>query len=168
MSYFIAIDHEHCTGCKACEMVCSLYHFGECNPWKSAIRVIRKEQGGLVFSLPIVCQHCEAAHCAEACPTGALSRDEGQNMLILDRGLCVSCGLCFEACPARCVPVDSQGAVVTVCDLCAGQPQCVAACHARCLTKVDSREARERQNVESLAKILEQEGLWSKLPARRS
>ncbi len=167
MGHFIAIDHERCTGCKTCEMVCSLYHFGKCNPWESAIRVIRKEEGGLVFCLPLVCQHCESAPCAEACPTGALSRDKEQDMLTLDNEQCVACGLCVEACPAGCVPVDSQGKVVTVCDLCGGQPQCVAACHVHCLTEVDSTVAHEKQNVGYLARILEQEGLWNNLSGRR-
>ncbi len=48
MPQFISVDHLVCTGCRECEVVCSLYHFGECNPERSAIRVVRSEKDGLV------------------------------------------------------------------------------------------------------------------------
>lgn len=73
MPTYIAIDHTLCTGCRMCELVCSLHHFGECNTQRSAIRVLTREKDGIALWLPLVCQHCEPALCIEACPTGALS-----------------------------------------------------------------------------------------------
>lgn len=166
MNQFIAIDHLRCTGCKACEVVCSLYHFGKCNPWRSAIRVIRREKNGLVVCLPLVCQQCEQAPCIEACIIGALSRDRDKGILTLDKQECNACGLCVEACPAECISVGADGKVAACCDLCGGQPQCVLICHAHCLTEVESSEANEKQNVEHLARILEQEDLRSTIPGR--
>jgi len=32
MTPLIVVNHESCTGCKTCELVCSLSHYGECNP----------------------------------------------------------------------------------------------------------------------------------------
>ena len=166
MSHFIAVDHQDCTGCKTCEVVCSLYHFGECNPWKSAIRVIRKEKDGLVFCLPLVCQQCGAAPCIDACPTSVISRERDQGTVSVNKEKCTACGLCVEACPACCVSTNAGGQVVICCDLCGGEPQCVISCHARCLTEVDSSEASEKQNVEYLASIVQQEDLWNYIPGR--
>lgn len=164
MPHFIAVDHVPCTGCKACEVVCSLYHFGECNPGRSAIHVVRRERDGLVLCLPLVCQQCEPAPCIEACPTEALSRDGV--ILAIDEAKCSACGDCAQACPAGCIFMDSAGMVAICCDLCGGQPQCVLTCHAQCLTEVDRDEASQKQDVEYLASLLEQESLWGWVPGK--
>jgi Fe-S-cluster-containing hydrogenase component 2 len=166
MSRFIAVDNQNCTGCKTCEMVCSLYHWGESNPWKSAIRVIRKEQDGLVFTLPLVCQQCEDPACLVACAPGAISRKE-DGALAFNRQECTDCGLCVTACPASCVPVNADGKVFMYCDLCDGNPQCVPNCHWQCLTEIERSHAGPAQNVEQLASIIQREDLWDYLPGRR-
>ena len=159
MPQFIAVDHEGCTGCRECEVVCSLYHFGECNPERSAIRVTRKEKDGLVLSLPLVCQQCEQAPCLEACATGALSRESVRGTIVVDRESCSGCGDCVEACPAGCIFVDNVSLVVICCDLCSGQPQCVDLCHSHCLTHASSEGASANGRVERLARILEEDDL---------
>ena len=166
MSHFISVEHEHCTGCRTCELLCSLYHFGECNPQRSAIRVIRRERDGMVFCLPLVCQQCETAPCIEACPTGAISRDEKKGILAFDKDECTSCGLCVEACPVGGISLDADGTGLITCDLCGGEPQCVPACHAHCLTVADSSQAKATQNLERLTSILEEEDLLSSIPGR--
>jgi len=168
MSNFIAVDRENCTGCKTCEMVCSLYHFGESNAWKSAIRVVRKEKDGLVFCLPLVCQQCQPAPCLDACPTDAISREGEAGAITFDREQCTDCGLCVTACPSGCVPTGPAGEVVIYCDLCGGQPQCVLNCHGQCLTEVDRAKASQKQNVEYLASIVQKENLWDYIPGRRA
>lgn len=168
MHHFVAIDHLNCTGCKTCEVICSLFHFGECNPLKSAIRIIRREKNGLVFCLPLVCQQCEPAPCIEACTIGALSRCKEQGTLIIDKEECTACGLCVEACPIGCIFIDTDETGIINCDLCGGEPQCVPACHAHCLTEVDSSETAQKQNVEHLVRVLEEEDLLSNIPGRRA
>ncbi len=167
MSRLIAINHMPCTGCKTCELVCSLSHFNESNPMKSAIHVLRREKDGLVFALPLVCQHCESAPCLEACPTEALFQEKNQGNLSIDKEKCSACGLCAEACPIGCLTIYSESKESVSCDLCGGEPQCVMACHAHCLTEVDSNQANEKQNMNYLVKILEQENIQKHLPERR-
>ena len=166
MSKFIAIDYDNCTGCKTCEMVCSLHHFGESNAWKSAIRVLRKEKDGLAFCLPLVCQQCEDHPCVAACPTGALSVDNEDGAVTFVRESCTDCGLCRDACPGGCLPANPSGGVATYCDLCGGQPECVLNCHWQCLSLVDRAEAGETQNVHYLADVLQREDLWDCIPGR--
>ena len=70
LTEMILISPEKCTGCRICEMACSLHNAGQCNPAKSRIRVLKKEIEGL--DVPFLCQHCEDAPCREVCPTGAI------------------------------------------------------------------------------------------------
>jgi carbon-monoxide dehydrogenase iron sulfur subunit len=166
MSPFIAVNHSLCTGCRTCEVVCSLYHFGECNPEKSAIRVIRREKGGLVFALPLVCQQCQQASCLEACPTEALWRKNEGSPLIFDQEKCTDCGMCVEACPAGCISLDQQNNLLISCDLCQGRPQCISLCHSNCLTLEDNDRTGNPKRVERLAGILEAEGLTGSVPGK--
>ncbi len=164
MPQFISVDPFVCTGCGTCEVVCSLYHFGECNPERSAIRVIRREKDGLVFSLPLVCQQCKQASCIEACPSEALSRKSEDDPLTVDEKKCSACANCADACPAGCIFLDNQRNLAICCDLCGGQPQCIPLCHSYCLTLGNSDEAGNKNRIEKLASILETEGLWGSEP----
>ena len=166
MVRLIDVSPDLCTGCKTCEIVCSLCHYGECNPQRSAIRVVRQEKRGLVFSLPLVCQQCEKAVCLEACPTGALSQDPERGTLIIDRAMCTGCGDCSSACPAGCIFIDEERSVALACDLCEGEPQCVAFCHAKSLTLVERNPGSEGHDVHLLAEILKAEP-FAAAPAKR-
>lgn len=166
VSQFIAVDHSVCTGCRECEVVCSLFHFGECNPERSAIRVIRREKEGLVFSLPLVCQQCDRPACIEACPVEALSREGEPNVLTVDHEACTGCGECIDACPGGCIFMDNRRNVVLSCDLCGGQPQCVELCHSYCLSSSSGDEKEEMERVKSLGGILDSEGLRECAPGK--
>ena len=168
MGNFIAVDHLDCTGCKTCEMICSLHHFGRCNPSTSAIRIIRREKQGLVFCLPIVCQHCDPAPCIEVCPTGAICRDEDKGVLALNRDECSDCGLCTAACPCGCISIDSATGNPVVCDLCNGDPQCIQACHAACLTLSENGGKDGAREMDRIAGILRNEHLTDRIPGRRT
>lgn len=162
MSRFISVDPSVCTGCRTCEVVCSLFHFGECNPIRSAIRVLRREKGGLVTSLPLVCQQCGQASCIEACPTEALYRESLDAPLTIDEARCSACGNCVDACPAGCISLDNQTNLPISCDLCSGQPQCVLLCHSNCLTLVNNGKADDSNRIIRLASLLEAEDLMAK------
>jgi Fe-S-cluster-containing hydrogenase component 2 len=159
MDRFIAVDHSRCTGCKTCEMVCSLGHFGECNPGKSAIRVRRKEADGLVACVPVVCQQCDQPACVEACPTEALSREADRGVLAVDSDQCTGCELCAEACSVGGLRIDVDAKRAISCDLCGGQPECVPACHAQCLSEAGVSGASRDIGFERLLGVLESHGL---------
>ncbi len=163
---FIAVDHLVCTGCRECEVVCSLYHFGECNPERSAIRVVRIENDGLVAALPLVCQQCEKPPCIEACPTKAISREDELGILAVDHEMCSGCGDCVDACPAGCIFMDKPRNVAICCDLCGGRPQCVSLCHSHCLTLAMTEDTGKKDRAENLARILEEKRQWGKAAER--
>jgi len=138
-------------------VVCSLYHFGECNPARSAIHVRRREAEGLAWCLPLVCQQCEQPPCIDACPVAALGKETGEGILEIDQASCTGCGECVSACPAGCIFLDAKESVALACDLCGGDPQCIAMCHSGSLTVgMDSGEPGERR-VAHLADIMKQE-----------
>ena len=66
MSKVLYVDHQKCTGCQLCELVCAVSHDGKSNPARSRIRVVKWEAEGLY--IPMTCQQCQDAPCLNVCP----------------------------------------------------------------------------------------------------
>ena len=67
----LVVEQEKCTGCKICELICSMTKFGEYNPGKSHIRLIRNRELDVnVIALDMRCDYCGI--CASWCPNGIL------------------------------------------------------------------------------------------------
>ena len=133
MSRTLAVDYEKCTGCRNCEMACSVFHMQACNPTKSAVRIVKWEREGL--NVPIICQQCEDPACANICPVQAISRDADTDAMIVDYDLCVGCRMCIVACPFGAVTFDLDRRQAIKCDLCGGvEPWCVRFCEPRAQT----------------------------------
>jgi Fe-S-cluster-containing hydrogenase component 2 len=132
----ITVDYERCTGCRLCELVCSVKHVGVSNPARSRVRVIKWESEG--FYLPMLCQQCERAACMEVCPKDALYRN--LNRIVIDYDLCIGCKMCVMACPFGGMGIDPDGKMIK-CDLCDGEPQCVRFCEPKAIDYVDATSA---------------------------
>ena len=76
MSKKLAVIPQECSGCKMCELVCAIKHFGVNNPKKSAIRVLITYPHPVV-RMPIVCSQCKKPPCEQVCPVDALRRVDG-------------------------------------------------------------------------------------------
>ena len=126
MEKILVVDHEKCTGCRLCEMVCSVKHTGVSNPTRSRIHVIKWPMEG--FELPMLCQQCEDAPCVAVCPKDALSRDSAMDRVVLDYDLCIGCKMCVTACPFGGMGIDVAARQVVKCDLCDGDPTCARFC----------------------------------------
>jgi Fe-S-cluster-containing dehydrogenase component len=64
-------DADKCTGCRICELTCSISYQSEYNPKKSFIRIMANEEAEVyVPILDIQCTFC--GKCADACPVAAL------------------------------------------------------------------------------------------------
>ncbi|RJR41034.1 MAG: hypothetical protein C4576_18840 [Desulfobacteraceae bacterium] len=111
----IKVRKELCSGCRICEMVCSLFHTGTIHPERSAIR-IRKNEFGNGLREPIVCLRCRAMKCLEGENT---QKAEEAKKFSWD-------GKRAEKCPFGALPVF-QGEAFH-CDLCGGKPSCARAC----------------------------------------
>ena len=54
MAKALYIDYEKCTGCRLCELVCAVKHYGISNPARARIKVMKWEQEGVY--VPMSCQ----------------------------------------------------------------------------------------------------------------
>jgi carbon-monoxide dehydrogenase iron sulfur subunit len=114
---------ENCTGCRFCEMICSLYHEGVVNTKKARLRV---HKPNIMKDVPLVCSHCITCGercCVKSCPEEAISIVDG--IVTIDEGLCTACGDCKKSCPYGVIWI---GKTAHKCDLCGGDPICVKFC----------------------------------------
>jgi Fe-S-cluster-containing hydrogenase component 2 len=80
-----------CTGCGACEEVCSKTYFKAADKEKSAIRIVQEEGRHQVK----VCDQC--GDCMKMCSTVALSR-AGNGVVKIAHNKCVGCLVCVAEC----------------------------------------------------------------------
>jgi Fe-S-cluster-containing hydrogenase component 2 len=124
----LMVDTGLCTGCKICELWCSLKHIGVINSAKSRIRILKKQ--GNLSSFPKVCLQCPDRYCIAACPPkiSALGLNMKTGAIQVETDKCIGCGKCQEACPYDAIhPLPDEKKVI-ICDLCAGNPECVTQC----------------------------------------
>ncbi|GAB4245006.1 MAG: 4Fe-4S dicluster domain-containing protein [Thermoleophilia bacterium] len=129
MTKMINVDIEKCTGCGACELVCSFKHHGEFNPLRARIhKTVYPEEA---IAIPVLCRQCEDPWCARICPAGAITKGKdalsGATVVTVSEEKCVGCKMCMLACPYGAIAVGESG-VAEKCDLCNGVPQCVKFC----------------------------------------
>jgi Fe-S-cluster-containing dehydrogenase component len=128
MRYIISIDASLCTGCRICEMVCSLSHTGACWPERARLRVVTEEADGRIDSVPILCMQCEVPACRLACPTGATFEGGPAGARLVASEKCIGCSACVWACPFGASALDPVTQVAFRCDQCEGDPLCVRHC----------------------------------------
>ncbi len=116
----LVLRHEKCTGCSLCELICSLAHFKENNPKKSAIHIRRKFPKPGIFEIR-VCNQC--GRCEEVCPSEAITHKDG--IYTVDPKKCTFCGICFDECPSGVLFTHKDVPYPIKCDLCG---ECVQVC----------------------------------------
>jgi Fe-S-cluster-containing hydrogenase component 2 len=154
----LVVNYEKCTGCRLCELVCSVMHEGVSNPSRSRIRVIKWEAEGLY--IPMSCQQCEDAPCMNVCPVKAISRDEELGRVMIDYDVCIGCRACVSACPFGAMSFDVIGRKVFKCDLCDGEPQCVRFCDEKAVdyVMVDDVSTLKKRDAAYRLSVAEKEG----------
>ncbi len=136
MGKVLSINPEKCTGCRLCELVCSVFHDGVSNASRSRIKVMKWEQEGLY--VPMSCQQCQDAPCKIVCPVKAISRDEALSRVMVDHDKCIGCRSCVAVCPFGAMGFNVIDRKNFKCDLCDGDPQCVRFCDAKAVDYVDA------------------------------
>lgn len=121
---WISRDFSKCSGCRRCEIACSLVHEKRIWPEASRIRVFMLVPG---TEFPHFCTQCEDYPCVKACPVNALSISDETGAVLVSKQ-CNSCGRCIQACPGRVPHMHPADKRIVICDLCNGNPQCVKVC----------------------------------------
>ncbi|GAB4256960.1 MAG: 4Fe-4S dicluster domain-containing protein [Thermoleophilia bacterium] len=121
-----------CSGCRTCELLCAFSRYGEMNPRKAALAVRGEFPVPGTYHLSL-CTQC--GECAEACPSGAIARNEAKGAYVIDPELCTDCGVCVDACPEGVMFVHQEAATPIKCDLCG---ECVEICPRGVLAVVEA------------------------------
>jgi carbon-monoxide dehydrogenase iron sulfur subunit len=136
----ILADIDKCVGCRSCEVACAKRYAKE-SPEEDVpisrdlILASRKMHVGISMGgtkpMPIQCRHCEDPTCLFACISGAIHRDAGTGMVLIDQDKCVGCWTCLKMCSFFSILPDVKGSRVLKCDKCMEEerpPPCVKAC----------------------------------------
>ena len=152
MPKILFVDSEKCTGCRLCEIVCSVYQEKVSNPSRARIHIVKWENVGLF--VPMICQQCDNPICETVCPMRAVSRDEKTGALLIDSELCVGCKLCVMFCPLGGIGIDKNRKIIK-CDLCDGYPFCVKFCVPGALQFIDSNTINLQKKRVAAGKLSE-------------
>jgi len=96
-----------------------------------------------------VCKHCTEAPCQQVCPTGALIRNEFDDVY-LQQDVCNGCGYCVSACPFGVLSRSQEDHRAHKCTLCYDrqkdgiEPACAKACPTDSITFGPVEELRQR------------------------
>jgi Fe-S-cluster-containing hydrogenase component 2 len=122
----LVVDHARCTGCRLCEIACSLHQDGVANPAAARLAIVRWDEEGV--HVPAVCMQCAVAMCEQVCQPRAISRIAATGALVVDYDRCIGCRMCVIGCPYGAMSVHPVGQQVIKCNLCEGDPRCVRFC----------------------------------------
>src|SRR5947209_11412589 len=175
-------DTTLCIGCKACEVACKQWNQLPADGYKWTGKSYDNTQhlsattwrhvafvehtrpsdstGKVVNWLMMsdVCKHCEHAGCMEACPTGALIRNEFGDVY-LQPDICNGCGYCVPSCPFGVVDLNLDDGRAFKCTLCYDrqkdglEPACAKARSEEHTSELQSRQylvcrlVLEKQNI---------------------
>jgi Fe-S-cluster-containing hydrogenase component 2 len=139
-------DPLKCTGCRICELYCSLRHERVLNPKKARLRVIRKEPA---IDKPIACLQCADPPCAKVCPTNAITRDAKADMVVVEESKCIGCGACVEACPFGAIWLHPERKVAIKCDLCEA---CVPRCPVNALSVMTPGRFADQKRIKLVSR----------------
>jgi anaerobic dimethyl sulfoxide reductase subunit B (iron-sulfur subunit) len=157
------LDSSACIGCKACSVSCKdknnlpvgitwrrVVQYGggswSTHPTRADLKVPNQV---FAYSMSISCNHCEQPACAEACPTGAMSKAPG-GVVSVDSSKCIGCRYCEWACPYGAPQYDDKAGKMTKCDFCSDllakgeNPVCVDSCVMRALKFGELEELRAK------------------------
>ncbi len=114
-------DSARCSGCRACQVACSLHLFAENNPKKSALAIVPHFPDPGTYEVR-TCTQCGT--CADVCPTEAIHQNEQGAYYILAEE-CDGCLACQAACPEEVIFTHAEMSAPFKCDACG---DCIAVC----------------------------------------
>ena len=120
----LKVDWSKCTGCRMCEVACSLHHLENIiNPKRSRIRVLIEDD----TFIPIIAGPFTEAECT------------AKRIVVIDSKEYDACDLCPASCPVRPIFKEPDVDIALKCDFCGEppDPDCVKWCDTEALTFVE-------------------------------
>jgi benzoyl-CoA reductase subunit BamC len=132
----ITIDADKCNGCRACEVICSLFHaaprYSSNNPARSRIRIVREPLRDIY--IPVYAGEYTPAECT------------GRDTYIIDGKKYDECGFCRASCPSRDLFTEPDSGLPLKCDMCEDEPPLAKPkCVEWCLNDALIFEEREEE-----------------------
>ncbi len=155
MNKYLVFDPSKCTGCRTCEMVCSIYNSGVGNTASSRRTVIKMEKH--VINLPLSCLHCFDPICKKVCPANAFVYNSDTGCYTIDQSKCVGCKMCMIACPFAAISIEPNTNQMIKCDLCGGDPLCVRFCPNNAIDYVTADVygiMRKKKSMEEMSNLM--------------
>jgi formate dehydrogenase iron-sulfur subunit len=117
-------------------------------------RLVDRGTGGFLgehrwLMMSDVCKHCTHAGCLEACPTGAIIRNEFDDVYV-QPDICNGCGYCVPSCPFGVIDLSHPDGRAWKCTLCYDrqrdgfEPACAKACPTQSILFGELDDLRQR------------------------
>ncbi len=153
----MVVDLTRCVGCQSCTVACQLGNdvpLGTFRTFVTTVGPVGIYPTLSMYSLPVLCMHCENPLCVPCCPTGATTQ-RADGVVLVDTNQCIGCGACITACPYHARSRHPTLGTAQKCTFCAPrlekgqQPLCVVNCHqsARVFGDLDDPASRVFQLV---------------------
>lgn len=150
------IDLSTCIGCHACSVACKAEFDVPLGKFRDTVKYVEQSRTPHArrHFIPVLCNHCEDAPCTKVCPSHAVVRLEG-GQVVIDKERCRGKQDCIEACPYGAIYFDPDEKVAQKCTLCVHRteqglpPACVEACptHTRVFGDLDAPQSELAQRM---------------------
>ena len=146
------IDLKRCIGCNTCVIACKMensvplgqFRMKVLTPQYSVLydKLLGEFSSVHIHWIPIPCQHCDAAPCIQACPTGAMQKRQQDGIVVIEKDKCIGssgCRSCFDVCPYDALFFNEETGTIDKCTMCANRidkgnvPFCVIVCPCRAI-----------------------------------
>lgn len=137
--FAMVIDLRKCIGCQACTVACSMENQVPLGDFRTIVSQYevrdtdRPGQPAATYTLPRLCNHCDAPPCVEVCPVQATYQQKDGKVLV-DADRCVGCAYCVQACPYDARYINPETQTADKCTFCTHRveagllPACVETC----------------------------------------
>jgi len=182
----VFVNPERCIGCLQCELACAVEHSSSQDASAAFLELpvprkrVHVEPGPMpTLAFPNRCRHCDPAPCLQVCPSGAITREAGLDLVLVEPGRCIGCAMCAVVCPFDVVTfhplADGPAPDVSVavkCDGCVDrvrrgeEPACSEVCKVDALVFGDLNELVSAGSLREAGAVLAAAGVGiSPLPA---
>lgn len=127
------VDVKKCVGCNACVVACKAEN--KTRKGVSYRKVVKLENGSVLKTYSVACNHCVNPACKLACPVkDTVTKDAVTGVVLIAQATCIGCRRCEWACPYGAPRYNSTTQRVEKCTYCQHNTARGPACAATCIT----------------------------------